>query len=281
MAPQLRYLDLEFELQPRRSLVWPVMRRGIMLRGILGVALRSGALRQSLFSPVAMPEQQRLRGNRDRVRPFVVAPALVGPGVVEPGDVALFVLRLFGKASGVGNEVAHLIHREAERGIGVDRVPCTAQVSATVAGALDLGWDRKAPARADARITFLSPVELKEGGLPVKDAREVLPALVKRARDRVSGLYHLYEDGPALDWDFAAIGAEAEQGRVQDANLRRVSEVRTSSRTGQTHALEGWLGHLDCSGLTPAAMHMLDCALITHVGKHATFGQGRIRISQP
>jgi hypothetical protein len=122
-------------------------------------------------------------------------------------------------------------------------------------------------------VRFLTPTELKgAGGLHEPPEFAVLFA---RARDRVSTLRLLYGAGP-LDVDFKALGERASGVRRTRADLSRVSALRRSSRTGQVHPLEGFIGEIEYEGELGEFLPYLHAARWTGVGRQTVWGKGAI-----
>ena len=315
MFPNLSILDLEFTLVPLRDLAWPIERRGTILRGALGHILRSIACDQvcegsgscrfsadcaygQLFSPQAGRDSKRLSKNSDRPRPFLLRPTLDRRFVIAGGDSLTFSARLFGRASVLHPYLIIVFSELFRRGLGRSRIPCqlrqvrsgkrivfrdgTVQPIADEGKrvlSLALDCDGRRAARLDVR--FLTPTALKDRGNEARTAQAAFPALVRRARDRVSSLYQFYGTGASgvdLPWDFRGIGEEAEQARCVLDHTEWRSHTRRSTRTGHTHSLDGIVGHAVYEHVPPRSAALVRLAEFTHVGKHATFGLGRIQV---
>jgi hypothetical protein len=126
------------------------------------------------------------------------------------------------------------------------------------------------------RIRFETPTLLRAEG-SVATVPE-FGVLVKRLRDRVSALHYFY-CGAAWEADHRGLGRLAEEVRAAEVRTGWVSRVRRSSRTGQRHPLEGFVGEAVYEGrdLRPF-LPLLRVGERVHVGKAATFGQGRFRV---
>jgi hypothetical protein len=122
-------------------------------------------------------------------------------------------------------------------------------------------------------VRFLTPTELK-GAESLHEPPE-FDVLLARARDRVSTLRFLYGAGH-LDVDFKALGARAADVRRVRASLSRVSAVRRSSRTGQVHPLEGFIGEIEYEGDLGEFLPYLRAARWTGVGRQTVWGKGAI-----
>jgi hypothetical protein len=124
------------------------------------------------------------------------------------------------------------------------------------------------------QVRFVTPTELKGGGRSREEPDFGL--LFSRARDRVSTLRALYGCGP-LDLDFQRLGELARQVRLIRSVLTRVDAERHSSRTGQTHALSGFVGEAEYAGDLSALAPFLRAAEWTGVGRQTVWGKGEMR----
>jgi hypothetical protein len=122
-------------------------------------------------------------------------------------------------------------------------------------------------------VRFLTPTELKGGG-SLHEPPE-FDLLLARARDRVSTLRSLYGAGP-IDVDFKALGARAAAVRRTRTSLSRVSALRRSSKTGQVHPLEGFIGEIEYEGDLGEFLPYLQAARWTGVGRQTVWGKGAI-----
>jgi hypothetical protein len=186
-----------------------------------------------------------------------------------------------------GNATRRLYSGEA-----LDREPLAGRLGASGAEAL-LDYERQhgqsgvtgddplppvvvdlSPAPASIRrilVRFLTPTELKGGG-SLHEPPE-FDVLLARARDRVSTLGFLYGAGP-LDVDFKALGARAAGVRRARTSLSRVSALRRSSKTGQVHPLEGFIGEIEYEGDLGEFLPYLQAARWTGVGRQTVWGKG-------
>jgi CRISPR/Cas system endoribonuclease Cas6 (RAMP superfamily) len=124
-------------------------------------------------------------------------------------------------------------------------------------------------------VEFITPTAIKQDGVVLR--HPAFGALVRRIRDRVNALSSFFGTGP-LDLDFAEIGRRADAVRVV-ADLTRWCELRRrSSRTGQSHELSGLVGRAVFEGSIGEFLPLLHAAELLHVGRHAAFGNGWIRV---
>lgn len=102
--------------------------------------------------------------------------------------------------------------------------------------------------------------------------------LVRRARGRAGALATFYGEGP-IAHEAVELGVRADSVVLERAEVRRAEATRTSSRTGQRHPIGGVVGSAIYSGESISEMMpWLRLAEVLGVGKHATFGNGRISV---
>jgi hypothetical protein len=250
--------------------------------------------------PAGRPEIARLR---DPPRPFVLAdprpeanelpggvPVALGLAVVGTAveDLPYFVvtLRKLGE-DGVGTKRVRF-RIESVRCVDACGVPTEkvfergSDVVRSTRQALR-ATDLERPGDASAkrvRVRFVTPADVR-GAAAQQGAAGEAPAfgvLVRRARDRLGALATFFGDGP-LGIDPRAIGAEADGVRTSASEILVAEHARRSSRTGQRHPIRGVVGAAVYEGEQVAgAMPLLRLAEVVGVGKHATFGNGRIEV---
>jgi hypothetical protein len=174
-------------------------------------------------------------------------------------------------------KVAHITTRDAEPKVVFDEEGI---VHSTRGRSITLDPSKLA-AFSDATdrrtYSFLTPVLLKTGGMI-----EEVPSygtLVKRTRDRVNALSTFFGDG-AFEWDFRAMGDDADRVRTVSATGAKHTHSRFSKRRGRTHDLSGFLGEVTYEGPSHVLARfdpLLDAVDDIHVGKGAAFGNGWIR----
>ncbi len=135
---------------------------------------------------------------------------------------------------------------------------------------------------AGLRVQFRTPTELKQDGRVVElPEAQVLAA---RAFDRISALQHFYGEQP---WAEETV-REQRQSLLEAAgcltvakhNLTMVGAERLSSRTGQKHALEGFVGEVEYQGpgkVIPVLTPWLRAAAMAGVGRQTVWGKGEVR----
>ena len=156
-----------------------------------------------------------------------------------------------------------------------------ADLSSRVLEAIDQSGAGDAEARR-VRVHFLTPTDLRGVVADVAEGSTIagpsFGLLVRRARDRLSALATFFGTGP-LEHDAKGLGELADRTSLVEAHVSRTSIARRSTRTGERHAIGGWVGSALYEGPTvAAAMPWLRLAEALGVGKHATFGNGRIAV---
>ncbi|WP_169796527.1 CRISPR system precrRNA processing endoribonuclease RAMP protein Cas6 [Chondromyces crocatus] len=125
------------------------------------------------------------------------------------------------------------------------------------------------------RVRYVSPTWLKEGGEVVREPR--FGALMRRLRARLGALATVFGERE-VDEDPRAMAAAADAVAMIHQAVTWYGQARRSTRTGQTHPLEGFVGEAVYQGELGRFLPMLRLGELLHVGKHATFGLGRIEV---
>jgi hypothetical protein len=123
------------------------------------------------------------------------------------------------------------------------------------------------------RVRFLTPTELKGTEKPH------FGVLMRRIRDRISGLRALYGTGP-LQMDFKAFGERADRVEMAHCDLHQIEAERVSRNTGQRHSLGGFVGVAEYEGELAEFVPFLEAAQWTGVGRQTVWGKGEIAIEE-
>lgn len=233
---------------------------GNVLRGALGHALLevTGAEDYArIFAPAAAGSGPS--GLADLPRPFVLRAAGLDGRAFQPGERFCFELHLFNTRNPSIDNYTRAFAHWAEF-ISVERTAIT----------VDLNPPSDPISRL--RVQFQTPTELKGNGAIGKSD---FPVLLARARDRVSTLRSLYGDGP-LELDFRGLADRARSVRTVRSELRQIAVARRSSRTGQRHGIGGFVGFAEYEGDLAEFVPYLEAAHWTGVGRHCTWGNGKI-----
>jgi hypothetical protein len=307
-AISLEFVDVAVVLRARDRMILPEPMRGTILRGAFSLAFRrlvcvDPTLRldcnacslkgvcpwPAVFCAAPPSGTTRLRLVSDLPRPFVVKPELGGASNRRPGEVFSFRLVLAGSACGHLPYFVIALRNLGKEGIGPGRghfeVVRVASGPTVVYEEGDAGVMTPAPETVDLRpgppaegvlsLEFVTPTAIKQDGLVLRHPS--FGALVRRIRDRVNALSTFFGGGP-LDLDFAEVGRRADTVRVIENRTRWYELRRRSSRTGQSHELSGLVGRAVFEGPVGEFLPLLHAAELLHVGRHAAFGNGWIRV---
>jgi hypothetical protein len=305
------------DLRLERDFRVPAERRGIVWRGAFGITYRRLVCHDiqldcqacslldvcsypKLFSPL-IPEG-RLQPKRlaNPPLPLVLTDPAPEADVLRRGEPAPLEIVVVGTAKSELPYVVATLRRLGEDGIGPDRIRfhvtrCQALDAAGVPvdnvfvegsarvraperplRASDLALPGDALAKR-IRVTFRTATELRHEGETLSGAPP-FGVLFRRLRDRISALSTFYGQS-SLDEEALSSAALADSVVTLASDVRSTSLVRRSSRTGERHPVGGLLGSVVYEGrdLGPF-MPWLRIGTLVGVGKHATFGGGRIRV---
>lgn len=304
-----RILALSFELEADQSLDLDELSGAVRMRGAFGLTFRRlvcpppywsrecrtcelwrACAYPTFFEPAPPEDAQRLRANADLPRPYVFSPGekknqfdltLVGRGT-EALPYFIVSLRELG-AEGFGStrrrfELSRVVARNGERQVvfsSSDRLVRSPHVSEVLLEIKPPSIDKPHVDRRTYR--FLTPTILKAEGRV--EQVPTYATLVKRARDRVNALATFFGAG-AFEWDFQAIGEQA--NRVSTAHVEGGIRAhgRFSRRRGRAHDLSGFVGEVTYEGPSSVLSSfdpLLDLLDELHVGKGAAFGNGKVR----
>lgn len=138
---------------------------------------------------------------------------------------------------------------------------------------------QRSPGELGLRFTvrFLTPTLLKADGQVIR--RPEFHHFFKRVRDRINALCTFFVEGP-LQADFRGLGERAETVETVSSRFEWVERHRTSSKTGQRHELSGFVGEATYEGNFSEFLPWLALGELTHVGKHAAWGNGWFETSR-
>ncbi len=265
------------------------------IRGALGLSLRRVSCDLDCAGPKQCARRQECAyarlfeparigagpsGLADWPRPFVLRAAHLDGIAIPAGDTFEFDVHLFEtgiRASSATTSFNAAFESIAREGIGPAGERARIESAGEIAPSevrIDLQIAHLNP-ESRIRVEFLTPVELKSAGGLVE--RPDFHILFARARDRVATLRSLYGGG-ALDVDFVGLGAQAGKVTMESCEITQVPRMRRSSRTGQQHAIGGFVGHAVYSGHLAPFVRWLEAAEWTGVGRHTVWGKGQLRI---
>lgn len=305
---EFKFFRLRFHFEAIDPVQFPTGPAANIFRGAFGTILREVACTPAcidalhvpgcgyarIFEPSKVQEHHGPSGLADWPRPFVFRTAHLDASSIPPGGHFCCDLHLFDTARPALSYFVLALSRFASDGFGAHRS------RARLAGVEQLSLDDAVMARPFdgeklfAAITpcaipltpeerrvekilvrFVTPTELK-----ARDALAERPdfsVLFARIRDRVSTLSALYGDGP-LAIDFRAVGERAQKVNMACCRLQPTHAARRSSRTGQVHALSGFIGEAEYEGDLAEFLPFLHAARWTGVGRQTVWGKGEIRV---
>jgi len=290
--------------------------KGAMLRGVLGYALRKGHCtkpwetmctsceRQGvcgyarLYEPVSsMGDGLTEFGMHDPMRSFVVN-SLNHRTRFQEGDRWDFSICLFGPAVSQVPDVIAVLCLPTPTGLGfeglqgliqidavtisspVQEIPSDGTFRVTVVPALKVGMpNQDGGVRWSVRMDFLSVTSLKNGG---KSSTFEVKVLGRALLRRAFGMIALYGSEDQSNWIRThRHELEASWGSVwvdrDETRWRRWG--RTSSRQQRSYEVEGLIGRVQIRNVPEMWLSLLRLCEVLHVGKGATFGLGRFKLS--
>jgi hypothetical protein len=102
--------------------------------------------------------------------------------------------------------------------------------------------------------------------------------LFRRLRDRITTLRALYGPGH-LDIDFREMGKRAAMVRMVHCDLKMAEVDRLSSRSGQRHPLDGFVGEVEYEGELGEFLPYLRLGRWIGVGRQTVWGKGEMNLN--
>ena len=255
---RLRLERLRFTYVATRSVHFPFPASN-KLRGSIGSRLwkREDGLYRQFFAPELAGGPS---GLADAPRPFVLRSRHLDGVTITADQEFSFDLNLFD----IGSR-GLLKDSLQELGFGSLRnIECEP---------VEVSLDAEVESVSGVSVGFVTPTELKARGELID--RPEFGVLATRIRDRVSTLMQLYGAGP-LAIDFVEFGERASAVRMTHCEIEHVDATRRSGRTGQVHALGGFIGEADYEGDLTPFLPYLRAAEWTGVGRQTSWGKGAI-----
>ena len=259
MTADFRWRVCRFRFRAADAIAFPP-HSGNVLRGALGLLLD-----EDFFRPKPRPGAPS--GFQAAPRPFVLRCRQLDGRHFSPGSSWSFDLHLFDLAADPSPAVRRLTSIHGAR----------VQPLETTADDHSLDLAAFAPC-SRLRVDFLTPTELK--GHDDNTVPPPFDVLLKRARDRVSALAAFYGEAPA-GLDYRGLGERAAHARLAAGSVRSISLRRTSSRTGETHPLGGFIGFAEYEGDLGEFVPWLKAAEAAGLGRHTVWGNGAISLTAP
>lgn len=267
--------------------------------------LRSACPFPRVFAPSIPEGRKEVARLRDPPRPFVLTDPHPGSPSLAASEPLGLGLTLVGTAAAELPYFVVSLRRLGSDGIGFERtrfhveaVRCVDASDMARDVVFERGSDVVRPSRlplrardlarpgdasaARVRVRFLTPTDVRGSG-PGEEAARPSDAppfgvLVRRAQGRAGALATFFGEGP-LTHDARAVGELADSVRLVQSEVGRAELMRRSTRTGERHPVSGVVGAAVYEGEGVAALlPWLRLAEALGVGKHATFGNGRIAV---
>jgi hypothetical protein len=288
LKANFQFFRFRFHFTAQDAVHFPAGKSGNVIRGALGRILRdtaSPAAYARLFEPGSAlgPAPS---GFGDWPRPFILRASGLDGQIIPAGSSFWFDVHIFDVRPAVLQYFHEAFAQLGGQGIG----PGHGRVTMWRSEQLDLDdhvgpADTTAPLTIDLtpgrdpvdrmRLSFLTPTELKSGGMVTP--RPEFPTLFARLRDRISTLRSLYGDGP-LEIDFRAMGERASAVRMTGCDVQWEKIERKSGRTGQVHPLGGFTGSAEYEGELAEFVPWLRAARWVGVGRQTVWGKGDVRV---
>jgi CRISPR-associated endoribonuclease Cas6 len=297
-----------FEGEATDDIVFPYGKAGNAFRGAFGIALkhlccaptcrdasgcsqRSECLYPRIFEPVA---DDGPSGLADRPRPFVLRASHLDGRRIEAGGRLTFDLHLFDAGAELFVVILQAITRVFCDGIGagrgrgrllkVHRLQRNREPGelvfddGSVCGELKPKpfriQESPRPGVEQIRIDFLTPTEIKHNGEILRQPE--FGPLIARLRDRYASLRQFYQ-GRGPDMAFKEMAELARNVRTVRIETQWARVNRWSSRSGQTHPLDGFVGWAEYAGELSPFLGLLEVGYWSGVGRQTVWGKGAIR----
>ena len=304
-----RLIPLEFDYQSRGHVQLAEGKTTNILRGALGLELRRQScppdcpdsrtcphphppcLYQQLFE--GETGTHRPSGYREPPRSFVLRSPDWSQRTLAPGEHLITSLHLFDRRSEILNALLLAYSRMGDAGLGPGRAPLSlfqirqpgrptalwtsrqgGPIHPPAAMTMDLSPCETAPQRIKA--SFLTPTEIKVQGEITRDA--AFEPLFARLHERISFLIKYYSDSTTALASDLTLNAARKITTLRQS-LRDVGVTRYSTRTGQSHPLEGFVGDAVYEGDFTCLWPWLKASEWTGVGRQTVWGKGAMRWS--
>ena len=243
-------------------------------RGVRECDRRTDCAYARIFEPAALIGRTGPSGLADWPRPFVLRAAHLDRQAIEPGQSFWFDVNVFETGYPVVDYFERAFRELAAEGLGPGRGRADL-LSVEQLEPISISLEAGLPDTRRIRVAFRTATELKSNAKPA--GKPEFGVLFARARDRVSTLRCLYGAGP-LEIDFEALGERASVVRMTSCQVRHLGNRRRSSRTGQSHAIGGFVGWAEYEGDLSEFLPILQASQWTGVGRHCVWGNGEVRI---
>ncbi len=272
----LDFYVLSFRLLALEPILFPVGKAGNVLRGAFGQLLRehscrpqcSGAQSCSIaaecaYAQIFEPRASTSDRSVNRPRSFVFRADHLDGHSVAPGQSFDFEINLFDRSTETLKTILDAFSAIHE--LGSRRGKTKLLNTRTHPQSVPL-----APATSavsSIRVDFATPTELKALNKVVVTPE--FPILYARAAQRITALSSAPLALPDPPSDIQLI-----ESALTDSDIER-----RSSKTGQRHRIGGFVGHTIYQGNLREYLPVLKAAEFTGVGRHTSWGNGRLLIT--
>lgn len=305
----LRVCPLRFSFRAERQVFFPYGKAGNVLRGALGSILRKIVCVPHCLDTAHCPEPNcpfrrvfspRLEtgpsGLADPPRPFVLRAAHLDGLHIAAGEIFSFNIHLFSQDPEAISLIILVMRQAFVAGLGPGRSPVrlesverlgkdsnpiekiyeNGRLLVAAPEFLSMTYPSQPNPCQELTLRFLTPTALKHEGRLLRNEAS-FPVVWGRLRDRLSALRLLYGHGAFAADNFAELNQEAaENVKTMKQSLQWIETRRRSSRTGQTHALEGFIGEVTYAGNLSPFIPWIHAGFWTGIGRHCVWGQGMI-----
>ncbi len=310
----LRVCPLRFSFRAEKQVFFPEGKAGNVLRGALGNILRKIVCVPHCPDAAHCPEPDcsfrrifspRLEtgpsGLADPPRPFVLRAAHLDGLHIAAGETFSFDIHLLSQDPEATSLIILAMRQAFVAGLGpgrppmrlesverlgresnpIERIYANGRMLVVSPEFLSMTCPLEPISCQELTLQFVTPTALKHEGRLLRD--EVPFAVVwGRLRDRLSALRLLYGQGAFAAESFAGLNQEAaENVKTIKQSLRWIETRRRSSRTGQTHPLEGFIGEVTYAGDLGPFVPWVHAGFWTGIGRHAVWGLGMVRNFSP
>ena len=268
-----RCWEVRYHFRMGEPLRFPSGKAGNLLRGAVGRILKTQY--PDAYARIFDPSGAGPSGIADAPRPFVLRVSHLEAEDFPAGGTVDFRVNIFEEKGEFLPVFENVFRRMASEGLGPGHV--RAEWINTDTGLREISLAPEPGGVGRVYLSFRTPTELKvEGAIVSKPAFFVL---FRRLRNRISTLRTLYGAGP-LPVDFRGMGRRAETIELLRYDVRNFHAERLSRRTGQVHAIGGFVGTAEYAGDLGEFLPYLRAGQYTGVGRQTVWGKGEIAVDR-
>ena len=299
-------MRLQISIQPVEQMklgAYPAM----TLRGGLGYALRNVICQCETPHDVHCAYSKLYEACEGQVvdgeyipysRPFIIRTGENTKFLYKKNETYTFELLLFGEAIDYLNSFIIALQKFGDSGIGKEKDmffvkeiasidACNGHVKMIYANKQLIGTpiynaltlSPTVSQMQQVRVQFTSPVRLKMGGDYVDHMDAVI--LIDNLCRRLNSLLYYHGNKQQLPATLVSQCVdEAFQAKVVDAQLVYKKHVRISTRQQKDIYMDGLMGDIIFTNVTPLVYTLLSAGTNIHIGKQSAFGLGQYKVQQ-